>query len=145
MASTNDWTTDFQAIQCYDQLKVNAVLNWIDGKTHLGTSKAQVPAIFGMNFQAFSVGEKLILSQSIPAAPVNCAAPTICGGYTDAAGTPTASMESEFKFVDAAIGQMVEGSRTRTSWNRPPSSSPPSTANPPSIPTASSLFPATPP
>lgn len=108
VASTNDWTTDFQAIQCYDQLKVNAVLNWIDGKTHLGTSKAQVPAIFGMNFQAFSVGEKLILNQSIPAAPVNCAAPTICGGYTDAAGTPTASMESEFKFVDAAIGQMVE-------------------------------------
>jgi hypothetical protein len=32
----NDWTTDFQAIQCYDQLKVNAVLNWIKGKTHLG-------------------------------------------------------------------------------------------------------------
>ncbi len=32
----NDWTTDFQAIQCYDQLKVNAVVNWINGKTHLG-------------------------------------------------------------------------------------------------------------
>ncbi len=24
----NDWTTDFQAIQCYDQLKVKAVVNW---------------------------------------------------------------------------------------------------------------------
>jgi hypothetical protein len=34
----NDWTTDFQAIQCYDQLKVNAVVNWINGKTHLGSS-----------------------------------------------------------------------------------------------------------
>ena len=56
----NDWTTDFQAIQCYDQLKVNAVLNWINGKTHLGTSNAPVPTIFGMNFQAVSVGEKLI-------------------------------------------------------------------------------------
>ena len=32
-----DWTTDFDTIKCYDQLKVNAVLNWIHGKTHLGT------------------------------------------------------------------------------------------------------------
>ena len=31
-----DWTTSFKDIQCYDQLKVNAVLNWIKGKTHLG-------------------------------------------------------------------------------------------------------------
>ena len=72
----NDWTTDFQAIQCYDQLKVNAVLNWIDGKTHLGASKAPVPVIFGMNFQAVSVGEKLIENGTF-------------GGYTDAAGNPT--------------------------------------------------------
>jgi hypothetical protein len=91
----NDWTTDFQAIQCYDQLKVNAVLNWIDGKTHLGASKAPVPAIFGMNFQAVSVGEKLIEKGTF-------------GGYTDGAGTPTPSLANEIKFVDAAIGQMVE-------------------------------------
>ena len=45
-ASGNDWTTDFQAIQCYDQLKVNAILNEIDGKTHDG-SKAVVPNLFG--------------------------------------------------------------------------------------------------
>jgi len=93
-ASGNDWTTDFQAIQCYDQLKVNAVVNWANGKNHLGTSSAPVPAIFGMNFQAVSVGEKLIKG-------------AVKGGYTDAAATPTPSMESEFVFVDAAIGQMV--------------------------------------
>ena len=69
----NDWTTDFQAIQCYDQLKVNAVLNWISGKTHLGAARAPVPALFGMNFQAVSVGEKLIENG-------------VKGGYTDAAG-----------------------------------------------------------
>ncbi len=89
-----DWTTSFQDIQCYDQLKVNAVVNWINGKTHLGGSRAPVPVIFGMNFQAVSVGQKLIEG-------------AINGGYTDAAGTPTASMESEIVFVDAAIGQMV--------------------------------------
>jgi hypothetical protein len=94
-ASGNDWTTDFQAIQCYDQLKANAVVNWINGKTHLGDSNAPVPVIFGMNFQAVSVGEKLIENG-------------VYGGYTDAAGTPTPKLLSEIEFVDGAIGQMVE-------------------------------------
>jgi hypothetical protein len=93
--SGNDWTTDFQAIQCYDQLKVNAVLNWINGKTHLGLSTAPVPMIFGMNFQAVSVGEKLIENG-------------VFGGYKDGAGNPTPSLLSEIQFVDAAIGQMVQ-------------------------------------
>jgi hypothetical protein len=91
----SDWTTDFQAIQCYDQLKVNAVVNWINGKTHLGTKSAPVPVIFGMNFQAVSVGEKLIENG-------------VKGGYTDAAADPTPALASEIQFVDAAIGQMVE-------------------------------------
>jgi hypothetical protein len=93
--SGNDWTTDFQAIQCYDQLKVNAVVNWITGKTHLGNSKAPVPEIFGMNFQAVSVGQKLIENG-------------VFGGYQDAAGNPTPKLLSEIEFVDGAIGQMVE-------------------------------------
>jgi hypothetical protein len=91
---SGDWTTDFNNIKCYDQLKVNAVLNWIDGKTHLGTGRAPVPKVFGMNFQAVSVGQKLIESG-------------VKGGYTDAAGTPTPSMLGEIKFVDGAIGQFV--------------------------------------
>lgn len=96
----NDWTTDFQAIQCYDQLKVNAVVNWINGKTHLATGSAPVPTIFGMNFQAVSVGQKLIENG-------------VKGGYTDAAGDPTAELASEIKFVDAAIGQMVSALRSQ--------------------------------
>jgi hypothetical protein len=89
------WTDSFKNIQCYDQLKVNAVLNWIKGRNHLGTASAKVPKIFGMNFQAVSVGQKLIEGG-------------VFGGYTNAAGTPTAAMLSEIEFVDAAIGQMVE-------------------------------------
>jgi hypothetical protein len=101
-----DWTTSFVEIRCYDQLKVNAVLNWIKGTTHLGGSKAPVPVIFGMNFQAVSVGQKLVQNQSAASAPVNCAL-AICGGYTNAAGDPTPDMLNEIKFVDSAIGQMV--------------------------------------
>jgi len=88
------WTDSFQNIRCYDQLKVNAILNEIDGKTHLGISKAPVPNIFGMNFQAVSVGQKLIEKG-------------VKGGYTDAAGTPSASLKTAIVFVDDAIGQMV--------------------------------------
>jgi hypothetical protein len=88
------WTDGFDSVKCNDQLKVNAVLNWINGKTHLGGSLGKVPTIFGMNFQAVSVGQKLI-------------AGGVKGGYTDAAGTPNATMLAEIEYVDAAIGQMV--------------------------------------
>ena len=97
----DDWTTDFNAIKCNDQLKVNAVLNQIHGRTHLGASRAPVPSIFGMNFQAVSVGQKLIE----PASAVRTDANT--GGYEDAQATPRPKMLAEIQFVDAAIGQMV--------------------------------------
>jgi len=90
------WTNSFQNIQCYDTLKVDAILNQIDGKNHLGTRKTQVPTIFGMNFQAVSVGEKLIEASN-----------NTTGGYLDAAGTPSAALLDEFKFVDASIAAFV--------------------------------------
>jgi len=99
-AAGDDWTTHFDAIKCYDQLKVNAVVNEINGKTHLGDRNAPVPAILGMNFQAVSVGQKLIENG-------------VKGGYTDAAGDPTPSMLGEIEFVDASIGQMVEALKDR--------------------------------
>jgi Type I phosphodiesterase / nucleotide pyrophosphatase len=88
------WTNSFENIQCYDTLKANGILNQIDGMDHLGLKTAKVPTIFGMNFQAVSVGQKLVESG-------------VAGGYLDAAGTPTAKMLSEFQFVDAAIGRFV--------------------------------------
>lgn len=99
----DDWTTDFDAIKCYDQLKVNAVVNEINGKNHLGTSKAPVPVILGMNFQAVSVGEKLVKPAALPADRND----SNSGGYEDAQGTPRPLMVNEIVFVDAAIGQMV--------------------------------------
>jgi len=97
----DDWTTDFDTIKCYDQLKVNAVLNQIHGRTHLGTGKAPVPVIFGINFQAVSVGQKLIEPKSAVRTDANT------GGYEDAAGTPRPKMLAEIQFVDAAFGQMI--------------------------------------
>lgn len=89
------WTDSFFDIRCYDTLKVRAILNEIEGKNHLGTSKTRVPNIFGMNFQAVSVGQKLIENG-------------IKGGYLDAEGTPSENLLTEIQFVDKSIGEMVD-------------------------------------
>ena len=94
-ADLTAWTNSFKNIQCYDTLKVNAILNEIEGKTHNG-KHAKTPTIFGMNFQAVSVGQKLIESSG----PGK-------GGYLDAAGTPTGNLLSDIEFADDSIGEMV--------------------------------------
>jgi hypothetical protein len=96
-ADNSAWTNSFENIQCYDTLKVKAILNEIDGKNHLGTKTTQTPTIFGMNFQALSVGQKLIEASN-----------STTGGYLDAAGTPSAVLLDEFKFVDASIKAFVD-------------------------------------
>ncbi len=96
------WTNSFQNIQCYDTLKVNAILNQIDGKDHLGLRTTKVPTLFGMNFQAVSVGQKL-----------NEKSNSTKGGYLDAAGTPSAALLDEIKFVDTSIGRLVQELRDR--------------------------------
>jgi hypothetical protein len=104
VAASNAWTDSFQNIQCYDQLKVNAILNEIKGRTHNNSSHAPVPAVFGMNFQAVSVGQKLI-EKSL--------SPKVTGGYLDAQGTPTAALLNEIEFVDSSIGAMVSELKSR--------------------------------
>jgi hypothetical protein len=94
--STADWTTSFQNIQCYDKLHVQAIVNQINGRNHDGSQITQVPALFGANFQAVSVGQKLV-EKSI----------STTGGYLDALGTPSPSLLSEIEFVDSSIGQFV--------------------------------------
>jgi hypothetical protein len=101
--SSNTWTDSFQNIQCYDTLKVNAILNEINGKTHNGSGTAPVPAVFGMNFQTVSVGQKLIEKTLTP---------TVTGGYLDAQGTPTQSLLNAIEFVDLSVGNMIEALKT---------------------------------
>ncbi len=79
-----------EAVIAYEKVKVDAILNQIKGKDHTGTKEQAVPMIFGMNFQAVSVGQK------IPS-----------GGYKDAEATPSAALEVGLKSVDAALGQMT--------------------------------------
>jgi len=100
------WTNSFENIQCYDTLKVDAIVNEIDGKNHLGTKKTQVPTIFGMNFQAVSVGQKLVEKSN-----------GMTGGYLDAAGTPGAPLLGEIEFVDASIAAWVKELKAQGLYN----------------------------
>jgi hypothetical protein len=104
-SDTSAWTNSFANIQCYDALKVNAIVNEIHGRDHLNSRDAPVPTIFGMNFQAVSVGQKLIEKRS--------SVPTVVGGYSDASATPTGPLQGEITFVDASIGKMVSALQSR--------------------------------
>src|ERR1700761_96524 len=92
------WTNSFADIRCYDSLHVQAVINQIDGYNHDRSKKVGVPTLFGTNFQAVSVGEKLAVD------PVT----GLKGGYTDAIGTPGQALASELDFVDQSIGRFVQ-------------------------------------
>ena len=93
-AAVSSWTDSFDNIQCYDTIKVNAVLNQIAGKTHNGAA-AVVPAVFGMNFQAVYTG----VSVNEPGVAV--------GGYQNAAGWPSEELRKEIYFVDLSIGEII--------------------------------------
>ena len=93
---TSSWTSSFENIQCYDALKVKALLNEIAGKTHSG-APAKIPALFGMNFQSVYIGESVD-------------EPTVAsGGYKNASGVPSPALLKEIEFVDASIGDIVNG------------------------------------
>ena len=92
-----------------DALKVQGILNEIKGLEHDGTPGLGVPAIFGMNFQAVSVGQKLAKDNS----DGSCVADTLFngqpGGYKDGAGTPTDVLAYALRKTDEALGSMING------------------------------------
>jgi len=114
-AGNDDYTGSFQNIQCYDGLKVQGILNQIDGLTHNGSAKAPVPNLFGMNFQAVSIGQKLIYQHGNP--PTVAKGYSVHGGYTDSTGTPSDSLNKEIEFVDTSIGLMVTELKKQNLYN----------------------------
>ena len=95
------WTTDFRNIKCYDLLHVQAVINQIDGYTHDRSKRVGVPTVFGFNYQAVSVGEKLAEG------PLVTGGPAVKGGYLNVFGTPSEGLASELDFVDQTLGRIV--------------------------------------
>jgi Type I phosphodiesterase / nucleotide pyrophosphatase len=77
--------------EAFDDLRVQSVINEIDGKDHTGTSSVGVPVLFGMNFQALNAAKKDSLG----------------GGYADDLGTPNSALMDALLHTDASIGRMV--------------------------------------
>jgi len=80
--------------EAFDELRVQSVLNEINGKDHAGKAVVGTPVLFGMNFQSLNAAKKDSL---LP----------IVGGYADDFGTPNADLSNALAYVDGAIGRMV--------------------------------------
>lgn len=100
--------------ESYDQTKVDAVLNEVDGLTSGGAATTPqagtVPAIFGMNFQSVSVGQKLVDPTQSCVRSNNgpgCDPGYQPGGYEPGALAFTPQLSGALDFVDGALGQMV--------------------------------------
>jgi arylsulfatase A-like enzyme len=93
----NDTTHNLLLTEKYDDLKVQAILNEIAGKASHASSAItdpQVPALFGMNFQAVSVAEKYFLG-GINLLP------------NGQEGAPSAILAAAMQHTDASIGKIV--------------------------------------
>ena len=96
-----------------DALKVTAVLNEIRGSI-IRDQEVGVPTVFGMNFQAVSVGQKLLVNNS----GGGCASDTDPhingrpGGYLDGSGTPTRVLAYGLKKTDDALWQFIRALRS---------------------------------
>jgi hypothetical protein len=96
--------------EAYDHIKVDAVLNQIDGWDSAHTQQVGEPAIFGMNFQTVSVAQKLVdqfLSCARSHNAPGCDPHYVPGGYVPGSLAFTPQLAGAIRSVDTAIGAMV--------------------------------------
>jgi hypothetical protein len=87
--SAANFTASVALCEGYDDIKVAALLHEIDGFDHTGMKRVGTPSLFGMNFQAVSVGEKTV-------------------SYEDGSGAPTPGLADALDHTDRSIGMMVD-------------------------------------
>ena len=82
--------------------KVQAVIHQMHGLDPTGSEVAPVPTLFGMNFQAVSVAQKL--KASVTALGVKV---TGAGSYADGAGTPGPLLADALKHTDSSLALLL--------------------------------------
>jgi hypothetical protein len=97
-----------------DQKKVKAIINQINGLNRDGSPGPGIPAVFGMNFQAVSVGQKLAKDNS----DGSCVDDTGSlngqpGGYKDGSGTPTDVLAYGLQKTDDALRSMIQALKSQ--------------------------------
>ena len=111
-----DATVSVDCTVANDQLKVTAIINEINGLKHDGTPGGGTPAVFGMNFQAVSVGQKLVKDNSDGSCPQSTHTGKL-GGYIDGAGTPTEVLAYGLQKTDEALRGMIQALKQRGLYN----------------------------
>jgi hypothetical protein len=96
IASNGDYTSSTAQAEQYDDLKIQILLNQIDGLDSTGTNSVGVPALFGGNFQEISVGQK-----------------QHTGGYSDAMGTPSTELQGALDHMDTSLGKLISEIKTQ--------------------------------
>jgi hypothetical protein len=115
----DDWAHIEAATKQYDGYKVRAILNEIGGRDHSGTTEVGTPAIFGMNFQAVSVAQKIPLTPTTLIGPdkhgnYHTSRPEP-GGYRWVQGqlVPGPVVSSALDYVNAQLRRMVSAIQER--------------------------------
>jgi len=106
-----------------DQKKVQAILNQIKGLNHDDSPGPGIPKVFGMKFQAVSVGQKLEKDNSDGSRTEDTQFTGQSGGYLDGSGTPTAVLAYGLQQTDAALASMIKALKDQVS-STPASSMP---------------------
>jgi hypothetical protein len=107
-----DATVSVDCTVANDELKVKAIVNEINGLKHDGSPGGGTPVVFGMNFQAVSVGQKLATDNGNGTCPqsMHTGKP---GGYVDGAGTPTEVLAFGLQKTDEALADMIQALKQR--------------------------------
>jgi len=103
-------TKSLDVTEIFDDMKVQGLLNEINGLDHTGSNPVGVPAIFGMNFQAISVAQRLLVNKTITGA-IATGANAGPGGYVDGAATPSQLLINALHHTDASISQILTALR----------------------------------
>jgi hypothetical protein len=96
-----------------DQLKVNAILNEIRGRRHDGSVGRGTPTVFGMNFQAVSVGQKLAKDNADGSCVDDTTFTGQVGGYLDGDGTPSLVLAYGLQKTDDALRSMINALKSQ--------------------------------
>jgi len=97
-----------------DHLKTLGIIKWIHGLTHDAKPLKGVPTVFGSDYQAVSVGQKVshdtpdhsCINSSTAADAARLSGQP--GGYIDGSGTPTDVLSYALDAVDADLGLIVD-------------------------------------
>jgi hypothetical protein len=96
-----------------DHLKTLGIIGWIHGVAHDGTPLKGVPAVFGSDYQAVSVGQKVSHDTPDPSCINSSTAADAArlrgqpGGYLDGSGAPSDVLSYALDAVDADLGLIV--------------------------------------